>query len=199
MLDINRILDDYHLLRAFTGLNREAFDELCLSFTIALHKATAATEKARKRAPGGGRSARLQRVEDKLFFILFYFKCYPTFDVAGILFDLHRSRAHRWMLRLQPLLETALDKKMVLPERQINSIEEFITRFPGVPQVSIDETKRPLLPPKDPSLQRSDYSGKKKCHTHKQLVRTDENKQAMWLSRAREGLLEDRKALGITK
>ncbi|MEH2276463.1 MAG: NAD(P)H-binding protein, partial [Nostoc sp.] len=31
--------------------------------------------------------------EDKLFFILFYFKCYPTFDVAGVLFDLHRSRA----------------------------------------------------------------------------------------------------------
>jgi hypothetical protein len=198
MLDINRILDDYHLLRAFTGLNREAFDELCLSFSIALHKATAATDKPRKRAPGGGRAARLQRVEDKLFFILFYFKCYPTFDVAGMLFDLHRSRAHRWMLRLQPLLETALDKKMVLPHRQINSIEEFITRFPGVPQVSSDETKRRLLPPKDPSLQRP-YSCQKKRHSDKQLVMTDENKQVMWLSKAREGLNHDRKAVGITK
>jgi hypothetical protein len=199
MLDINRILDDYHLLRVFTGLNREAFEELCLSFSIALHKATAATDKPRKRAPGGGRMARLQRVEDKLFFILFYFKCYPTFDLAGMLFDLHRSRAHRWMLRLQPLLETALGKKMVLPERQINSIEEFIIRFPGVPQVSMDEIKRPLLPPKDPSLQRSHYSGKKKRHTDKQFVITDENKQVMWLSRAREGLHHDRKAVGITK
>ncbi|WP_251960459.1 transposase family protein [Nostoc commune] len=26
---------------------------------------------------------------------MFYFKCYPTFDVAGLLFDLHHSRAHR--------------------------------------------------------------------------------------------------------
>nr|WP_293103971.1 transposase family protein [Okeania sp. SIO2F4] len=34
---------------------------------------------------------------------MFYFKCYPTFDMAGVLFDLHRSRAHHWMLRLQPL------------------------------------------------------------------------------------------------
>ncbi|NES93229.1 MAG: transposase family protein [Okeania sp. SIO2B9] len=31
----------------------------------------------------------------KLFLIWFYFKCYPTFDVPGVLFDLHRSRAHR--------------------------------------------------------------------------------------------------------
>ncbi|WP_298915966.1 hypothetical protein [uncultured Nostoc sp.] len=25
---------------------------------------------------------------------MFYFKCYFTFDVAGVLFDLHRSWAH---------------------------------------------------------------------------------------------------------
>ncbi|RQH12617.1 transposase family protein, partial [Okeania hirsuta] len=60
-------------------------------------------QKPRVRALGGGRKARLLEAKDKLFFILFYFKCYPTFDVAGILFDLHRSRAHYWMLRLQPL------------------------------------------------------------------------------------------------
>ncbi|WP_202947536.1 transposase family protein [Nostoc punctiforme] len=32
---------------------------------------------------------------------MFYFKCYLTFDVAGVLFDLHRSQAHRCMLKLQ--------------------------------------------------------------------------------------------------
>nr|WP_277879070.1 transposase family protein [Leptolyngbya sp. FACHB-711] len=25
-----------------------------------------------------------------MFFILFYFKCYPTFDLAGMIFDIHR-------------------------------------------------------------------------------------------------------------
>ncbi|WP_366932845.1 transposase family protein [Nostoc sp. JL31] len=49
----------------------------------------------------GAKKARLRRVEDKLFFILFYFKCYPIFDVAGVLFDLPRSQTHRWMLKLQ--------------------------------------------------------------------------------------------------
>lgn len=62
--------------------------------------------------------ARLSRIQDKLFFILFYFKCYPTFDVAGLLFDIHRSQAHEWMHRLQTVLETALEQKMVLPERK---------------------------------------------------------------------------------
>jgi hypothetical protein len=48
----------------------------------------------RKRAIGGGSKARLQTIEAKLFYILFYFKCYPTFDLSGILFDLDRSQMH---------------------------------------------------------------------------------------------------------
>ena len=40
----------------------------------------------RQRNPGGGGKYRLDRVETKLFFILLYVKCYPTFDVAGVLY-----------------------------------------------------------------------------------------------------------------
>ncbi|HEY9846197.1 MAG TPA: hypothetical protein V6D03_08365, partial [Candidatus Caenarcaniphilales bacterium] len=32
----------------------------------------------RQRAIGGGRKARLRHIQNKQFFILFYFKCYPT-------------------------------------------------------------------------------------------------------------------------
>jgi hypothetical protein len=76
-----------------------------------------AFQEPRQRAVGG-RKARLRHVQDKLFFILFYFKCYPAFDVAGLLFDMHRSQAHEWMHRLQKVLESALGQKMVLPERK---------------------------------------------------------------------------------
>jgi hypothetical protein len=41
-----------------------------------------------------------------------------TFDLAGILFDLHRSQAYEWMHRLQPVLKATLGKQMVLPERK---------------------------------------------------------------------------------
>ena len=112
MLDINRVLKEDRLLKALTGLNRKAFDELLEAFCVQLDlEAIASTQKPRLRARGGGRKARLREAKDKLFFILFYFKCYPTFDVAGVLFDLHRSRAHRWMLRLQVIrLEVILGK-----------------------------------------------------------------------------------------
>ena len=50
------------------------------------------SQEKRQRAKGAGRKPRLETVESKLIYILFYFKCYPTFDLAGILFDLDRSQ-----------------------------------------------------------------------------------------------------------
>ena len=48
------------------------------------------------------------------------------------MFDIDRSQAHHWAHRLQPILEAALGEKKALPERQINSVQAFIERFPGV-------------------------------------------------------------------
>lgn len=100
MLDIHRA---HHLMRALTGLHRKAFDELLVAFTASLQAARLA--KPRQRAPGGGKKAQLSGDQEKLFYILFYFKCYPTCDVAGFLFDFDRSQANRWMHRLQAILE----------------------------------------------------------------------------------------------
>ena len=84
---------------------------------------------------------------EKQFYVLFYFKCYPTFDLAGILFDSDRSQAHRWLHRLQPILEAPLGREMVLPERQITSIATFLERFPEVDRVIIDGVLRPIQRP----------------------------------------------------
>ncbi len=117
MLDIQKVLNRERLLRALTGLNRKAFDGLLETFSP-LYEQTRSSQP-RQRAVGGGRKARLLSTQDKLFFILFYFKCYPTFDLAGIIFDMHRSQAHEWMHRLQLILEQTLSEKMVLPERKL--------------------------------------------------------------------------------
>ena len=97
MLDIERVLRQERLLRALTGLNRKAFEALMPKFSQ-VYEQTRQTQP-RRRALGGGRKARLQTTEAKLFFILFYFKCYPTFDLAGVIFEMHRSGAHEWMHR----------------------------------------------------------------------------------------------------
>lgn len=191
MLDIQRVLNQDRLLRALTGLNRKAFDTLLEPFSPlyeqSRHTAT------RQRAVGGGRKARLLTSQEKLFFILFYFKCYPTFDLAGIIFDMHRSQAHEWMHRLQPILEQTLGKKMVLPERKLDSIEAFVERFPNVKRVMIDGTERPIARPQDLQVQQFNYSGKKKRHTRKHLAAVDETKRVLILSKAREGKLHDKR------
>ena len=92
MLAIQRALNQDRLLRTLTGLNRKALDALLKTFS-SLYEQTRQTQP-RQRAVGGGRKARLLSTQEKLFFILFYFKCYPTFDLAGLIFDMHRSQAH---------------------------------------------------------------------------------------------------------
>ncbi|WP_366212645.1 transposase family protein, partial [Arsenophonus sp. ENCA] len=66
---------------------------------------------------------------DKLLFILLYLKCYPTYDLQGLLFGLDRTRVCRWVKILLPVLEMTLGRECVLPARQIRSAEEFFRAF----------------------------------------------------------------------
>ena len=100
------------------------------------------------------------------------------------MFDIDRSQAHYWVYPLQPILEAALGKKKALSERQINSVQGFIERFPGVERVIMDGTERPVQRPTDSEKQKLNYSGKKKGHTRKHLVAVNQNKKVLILSQA---------------
>lgn len=191
MLNIERALNDERLLRALSGMNRPAFEQLLIAFDSTYQEIQ--LNQPRIRAIGGGRKAQLKTAQDKLFFILFYFKCYPTFDVAGLLFDIDRSQAHYWVHKLQPVLERTLGQKMVLPARKIHSIEQFVEQFPTVKRVMIDGTERPIQRPKDPEQQKLNYSGKKKRHTRKHLAAVNEKKRVLILSQARNGQVHDKR------
>ena len=195
MINIHRALNNDRLMRSLTGLNRKAFEALLPAFIAASQADRLA--QVRKRAPGAGQAqkAKLSNPQQKLFYILFYFKCYPTFDLAGLIFDFDRSQAHRWMHRLQPILEAALGQKMALPERKLESIEQFLKRYPEVKEVMVDGTERPIARPKDPERQTKYYSGKKRRHTSKHLAAVDENKRVLVLSQAREGKVHDKRLL----
>ena len=192
MLNIEQALKQDRLLRALTGINRKAFEVLLSTFIEVYEQSR--SKKPRQRAIGGGRKAHLKTNASKLFFILFYFKCYPTFDLAGFIFGIDRAQAHYWVHRLQPVLETALGKKMSLPPRKINNVEDFLTRYPGVKRVMIDGTERRIQRPKDKEKQKLNYSGKKKHHTRKHIAAVDENKRVLVLSKAREGKVHDKRA-----
>ena len=176
-----------------TGLNRRALEELKPVFEQELleEQVPRRSQEGRKRVPGAGRKPRLETVEKKLIYILFYFKCYPTFDLAGILFDLDRSQANRWMHRLQPILEKALGRKMALPKRKVASMSEFIEAFAEVKRVVIDGTERPIQRAKNHEQQKRDYSGKKKRHTRSHLAAVNSDKRIMILSVSYEGKRHD--------
>lgn len=193
MLNIERILRQDRLLRATTGLNRKAFEILLEQFKQVYFAEFNKRETPRKRKMGGGRKGRLKTIKQKLFYILFYFKCYPTFDLAAVLFDFDRSQAHRWMQRLQVILEKTLGKKKVLPLRKIHSVDEFIEHFPRVKEVIIDGTERAICRPKDPEKQKENFSGKKKRHTSKNLAAVSKDKQILALTPSTTGKTHDKK------
>ncbi|WP_319423398.1 helix-turn-helix domain-containing protein [Pleurocapsa sp. FMAR1] len=85
-------------------LNQKAFGSLLPTFEQQYQQSL--QSESRKRAVKGGKKAELKTITAKLFFILFYFKCYPTFDLAGFIFGIHRSQTDYWVHKLQ-LLEKA--------------------------------------------------------------------------------------------
>ena len=110
MLNVDFALRSDRTMKALTGLTRAEFQQLGPVFGQALseHVQSRRADRQRKpRKPGGGGKYRLDRVEAKLFFILLYVKCYPTFDVASVLYQVHRSRPHRWVQTWLPVLEQA--------------------------------------------------------------------------------------------
>ena len=193
MLNIDRILRQDRLLRATTGLNRKAFMSLLSKFEEVYLVFARVSKKPRKRKIGAGRKARLTHSKEKLFYILFYFKCYPTFDLASVLFDFDRAQAYRWVQRLQPILEKTLGEKKVLPLRKLSSIDEFISHFPEVKKVIVDGTERPICRPKDKDKQKENYSGKKKRHTSKNLAAVSKDKRILVLTPSTKGKTHDKK------
>jgi hypothetical protein len=127
-----------------TGLNLKAFESLLPSFAQAYEQSRVKSDIERKRAVGGGRKATLRTPREKLFYILLYCKCYPTFDLLSVLFGFDRSCAWDWVHGLLPILEQTLGSKKVLPERKLRSMEEFLERFPDVTAVILDGTERPV-------------------------------------------------------
>ena len=192
MLRIDHALRSDRVLKALTGLSIVEFIDLTDRFAgvLAAHQAAVARQP-RQRSAGAGRTPRLTTVEDKLFFILFYVKCYPTFDVAGVLFEVHRCQPHRWVHTLLPLLEQTLGEAVVLPAQKMDEVAAFFERFPQVQNLFIDGQERPTQRPGSAPAQRAYYSGKKKRHTRKNIVVRDEHRFVVFVSPTAAGHQHD--------
>jgi len=80
---------------------------------------------------------------------------------------------------------------MVLPKREIHTIEELFEVFPEVKEIFIDATERPIQRPKNKEKQKQNYSGKKKRHTKKNMVIATKTKRIIYFSSTVEGKKHD--------
>jgi len=125
MINVDRALKGDRMMKAVTGVSVSEFGELAPKFGQKLEYEKwdryeqGVKQGDREREPEGGKKGNLRNTLEKLFFILLYFKYYPTFDLLGFLFDLNSSNACRNVKKLASILE------MVLPKRRINTIAEL--------------------------------------------------------------------------
>ncbi len=191
-MNISKLAHDPRAIKALTGLSYQEFSDLIPVFERSLTQIRK-KQSQRQRNPGGGQKGHLPTIEAKLFFILFYFKTYPTFDILGFLSGKSRGRTCEAVHFYARVLNRSLDMKQALPTRRIGDIDEFLRLFPEVKDVCIDGTERRIQRPKKQKNQRKQYSGKKKTTTRKNVVMSDAETRIMYLSPTKSGRRHDKR------
>lgn len=181
------------MCKALTGLTVAEFESFVLDFKIYYQEFEAKRKKQRIRRVGGGRDSKIETAREKLFYILWYMKTYPTFDVASFTVGFARSSACTWMHDLLPILELTMKRKFVLPQRKISSPEEYFRLYPEAKEVFVDAVERLKQRPKKKKAQQKAYSGKKKAHTRKSVVVSDRKRRILVVTKQKSGRRHDKR------
>ena len=112
---------------------------------------------------GGGGKQVLPSIDDKLLFILNYYKTYPTMDVMATKYNISRASVWNYVHVLSLKLHNILVKLEVMPMREMPTIEAFKSYLEAnkVHQLIIDATERTIERPSNRMENRAQYSGKK--------------------------------------
>jgi len=160
-------------MKALTGLSQDQFDHLLPVFSALYQAAQQQTyEKGvasgtRWRKPGGGSKGKLPTMVEKLQFVLYYYKTYPTFDVLGQQFEMARSKANENLHKLSPILYDTLVHLDLMPYREFATPEELKAALHGMDRGLIAVTERAYHRSADDAKQREHDSGKKTAYAEK--------------------------------
>lgn len=191
-MNIQKLARNPRAIKALIGLSYQEFCDLVPVFEKSLNEIRM-QRPDRIRKTGGGQKGKLPTGESKLFFVLFYLKTYPTFDVLGFFADKERSHSYEAVVLYSKAVQKALGKKLTLPKRKVRSVEEFLRMFPDLKDVLLDGTERRIQRPKNKRSQTKTYSGKKKATTRKNIIIIDEWKRILLLSPTKSGRRHDKR------
>jgi hypothetical protein len=162
---------------SLTGMTRDEFDELLARFRQAEadlranSRTTRRGGRRRERAAGAGRRY-AHGAADRLLMALLWLRVYPTYEVLGFFFELHKRNAQLNVLAALEALDSLDDFPFDRPgpdRKKARSAAEVMAAFPQV-RVIIDAKEQRVNKPRGEEAQRPYYSGKKKAHTVKTQV-----------------------------
>src|ERR1700709_356150 len=99
-MDIERVFRKPRLLRTLTTLDPGEFERLLVAFDAVWQTRRLGANYAgqtRQRQPGAGHKGTFPTARAKLFFVLFYFKCYPLQEVMAVLFGVSQGQVSHWV------------------------------------------------------------------------------------------------------
>jgi len=183
---------------SLTGMTRSEFDDLLSRFARAEADLRAKSDTTRRggaprqRAAGAGRRYE-HGSADRLLMALLWLRVYPTYEVLGFFFALHKRNAQLNVLGALEVLDSLSDFPFDRPgpdKKKARSAAEVMAAFPQV-RVIIDAKEQRINKPQGEGAQRPYYSGKKKAHTIKTQVVVNPRGQIEAISESVPGSTHD--------
>jgi hypothetical protein len=98
---------------------------------------------------------------EALFFILHYYKAYPTLQNMGTYFGFSDCAVSQYLELIKPILKHSLSQNSTVCSRLFSNQSEFDEIFKNVETVIIDVSEVPTERPVNQEIQENRYSGKK--------------------------------------
>ena len=145
----------------------------------------------RERSTGAGRPFKMD-VKDRILMLLVYYRLYITYTLAGFLFDLDQSNICRDIQKLESLVRQCLPipQKIYNITKRLRTVDEIEKYFPGFMSF-IDSTEQQIPRPKNKRKRTLFYSGKKKRHTVKTQLMTNNRGIIIYKSNHKKGRRHD--------
>lgn len=190
-----KVLTDYRSMLSLTSLTATEFFELLAVFDELWQRYHGQYdlqgERRRIKKYREHLSMSLQGSLDKLFFVLVYLKQNPLQHYHGFSFGMSQGKVSQWLRVLLPLLEQSLHRLQMLPCREPSQLYLSLRLLSGQ-VLFMDATERAVPRSIDSERQRHEYSGKKGCHTVKNLLVSEQQNQILYLSATVVGSMHDK-------
>ena len=210
-MDIQKILKNETQFVALTSLHISEFAALLLPFAKRWQQFFKHYDLRSKRRTKPLTASQLQKstyklstAEEKLFFILYFFKNNHLQQSLGAQFNLDQSHVSRWIKVLLPILDQSIKDLHLQPARTMEELIHLFRQrsFPKNQHIDdqaqslhLDATERLMQRNEDSKAQKHDYSIKKHGHTLKNSLICDEFQFIHFAGFTHRGAIHDKKMI----